>query len=392
MSKFRTRIVDLAEPRKRAAAQNSRTVIVSTWGGAAPDTDFRQLFLANYSRIRQTCLEFAVPGLAVFAIHPRDGWAATMYLASRAGELRAGVVGRHSAADLFLGDDTTLALRHLIFLVEPPRSLHDALRGEVRFRVLDLNTDNPPTDEAGHAVESLTAEGTVFLTCQEHAIMAFVTGDPTDWPESASDAWDGIPERVFVEERLAVRASGSAAQALPARAPAGTLRRVRTTIVRTHPGPQGTDARLLGPDEPFHARIEVSSTGGDETLSLGREALRQGILVGRYDRCHASDRFVLDDPGISRVHLLIIEAGGHPYAIDIDSTNGTYDLHVADNRPPDLVRARVTALGAVQVLALGPTRTSVTWLPATALPDTVAAARAELADVAVGSEDDSDCN
>ena len=151
MSKLRGRGGEPASRPARVDAENSRTV-VATFRASAPAIDFRRLFLAHYERIRATCMEFAEPGLAVFAIDPERGWEATMCLASRAGEIRAGVVGRHSDTHLFIGDDPTIALRHLLFVVEPPSSLRHALSGEVRFRLLDLNTGSPPIDEEGRAV------------------------------------------------------------------------------------------------------------------------------------------------------------------------------------------------------------------------------------------------
>jgi hypothetical protein len=323
MSRSRTRMVELARPQARARAVNLGTVIASV----PPDRQaapFRHLFLAHYDRLRATCLGFAEPGLAVFAFdRATGGWLGSMALASRAGQVRAGVVGRHSAAALFLDGDPTLALRHLAFLVEPP-SPRDAARGEVRFRVLDLQTGSPPRDEGGRSVASLTAEGAVFLDCQGHTLMAFVTGDPTDWPERADDAWACIPERVFVEERLA-SPTGSAPQPLPSPPLWAALAR-RSTFVRLHAGPRRAGGADLCGDDLLHGHLGVTSGGRQEWIPVGREALRCGVLIGRYPRCATTGRLPIADASVSRVHLLLVELGGRACAIDLASSNGTYRI------------------------------------------------------------------
>ena len=368
MAEFRTRLVVDAEPQARRRAMNARTCVADVRQAWAEDAggavDFRALFRRHYRRIRSTCLEFAEPGVAVFAFErggPR-GWAGTMCLAARAGQGRAGVLGRHGEAELFLGEDPTVALRHLLFVVEPP-SLRDAIRGEVRYRVLDLNTGSPPRDEGGRAVSSLTAEGPVLLACQRYAVMAFVTGDPTDWPDSADDAWACLPDRVFVEESLAPMASGSAPRPMPVRAIASAGRSSetgrRTTLVRTHAGPWHISARPLVADEAATGQLVVAS--GDRALVIpaGPESLRRGLLIGRYERCHAGGPALLQSDRISRVHLIVIELAGTLHAIDLASTNGS---HIVDEETGELVPRRIVPLGS-ELLALGEGEAVVAWRP-----------------------------
>jgi hypothetical protein len=359
MSKVRGQRVASGARRAQADAENSRTV-VATFRASAPAIDFRRLFLAHYERIRAVCMEFAEPGLAVVSIDLRGRWEGSMCLASRAGELRTGVVGRHSEADLFIGDDPTIALRHLLFVVEPPRSLQSALRGEVRFRVLDLNTGNPPIDEDGRAVESLTAEGPIFLACQDHAIMAFVTGDPTDWPESARDAWACIPARVFVEERLAPTAEGSKRSRLPG-ARRMPIEIGRITLVRRHEGPVHVVDRRMSEDDSAHGILMIQSGEKTEVLRVGRESLRRGLLVGRYDRCQASERNAIEDVNVSRVHLMVVEIVGQPFAIDLASSNGSYR---AVKHSTELVRFQSTQMEEGVVVALGSTDSCIGWAAA----------------------------
>ncbi len=356
---YRTRLVELARPRARAVADNRATVWMDTPAARDLPMDPRGLFVENYRRIRSTCLDFAEPGLAVFAF-ALDGaaWLATMCLAARPGEVRAGVVGRHSGADLFLEGDAGLALRHLLYVVEP-MPLADALRGEVRFRVMDLETGASPIDEQGRRVASLTAEGPVFLRCQGFALLALVTGDSTDWPERAEDAWDCLPERVFVEERLA---SGSRPRRMPHAPPAGAAAAIaagdgrRTTLVHVLAGP--THVRPLASDEPACGEVHVASHGTRRAIGVGRESLRRGLLVGRYDRCHSQDGSPILDERVSRVHLMIVELGGRPCAIDLGSSNGTFALDAVDGHAVPL---RAAPLVDGERIGLAGAGTTITW-------------------------------
>jgi hypothetical protein len=354
---YRTRQVELARPRSRDIADNRATVWMDVVRPEVP-FDPRALFIGSYSRIRATCLDFAEPGVAVFAFSLRGGkWLATMCLAARPGEVRAGVVGRHSGADLFLDGDAGLALRHLLVAIEPT-SLADALRGEVRFRVMDLETGAAPIDEQGRRVASLTAEGPVFLRCQDFALLALVTGDPTDWPERAEDAWDCLPERVFVEERLA---SGSRPRRLPHAPPVGSVPLTggrRTTLVRVFDGP--SHVRAVATDEPPCGMLRVESRGTCRAIGVGRETLRRGLLVGRYERCHTQDGSPIQDERVSRVHLMIVELGGLPCAIDLGSSNGSWALDAVAGPPVPL---RAAPLAAGERIGLAGASTTVTWCP-----------------------------
>jgi len=350
--RFRTRLVELARSPAQAAAGNRATVHTRS---VRVDhlCDFRRLFAAHYQRIRATCLAFAEPGVAVFAFSRQSGtWQGSMCLAARPSEVRAGVVGRHTAADLFLGDGPSLALRHLLYVIEP-LPLRAALRGEVRFRVIDLETRNPPRDEEGRAVASLTAEGPVFLTCAGVALLAFVTGDPTDWPESAADAWHIQPERIFVDERLA---SGSAPRPLPFARPAPS--RHSTTIVR-QAGPRHIVDLCSGEAPVGHLLLDTPY--GRHDLQVGADALGRGVLLGRYDRCHNHAASAALESRVSRVHLLLIEVAGDLIAIDLGSSNGTFLL---DPDRGSLIPLRIGRLDAGQILALGSPRTLVSWHPA----------------------------
>lgn len=351
---YRTRVLELARPQARAFAENRATVCMEGLR-ARRRFDPRALFVAHYQRIRSACLEFAEPGIAVLAFSLDEGaWCGTMCLAARPGEIRSGVVGRHSGADLCLDGDPALALRHLLYLLEPTPLSH-ALRGEVRFRVMDLETGSPPLDEEGRPVAALTAEGPVFLRCRDVGLLALVTGDPTDWPERAEDAWDCIPARVFVEERLA---AGSAPRRLPVAGPASGDEPRRTTVVRVLDGP--THVAALADDEPSCGTVTVASRGVRRRVDVGHDTLHRGLLVGRYERCHTHPVAPILDQRVSRVHLMIVELAGRACAIDLGSSNGSFAL---DAVAGGVVPLRAAPLADGERIALGGADTTISWQP-----------------------------
>lgn len=355
--RYRTRVVELARPSAREVGDNRATqcLDVPMLNAEAVPFDPRPLFALHYARIRSSCLDFAEPGIAVFAFSLRSHqWLGTMCLAARPGEIRAGVVGRHTGADLFLAGDARLALRHLLYVIEP-MPLSDALRGEVRFRVMDLETGSPPTDEAGRPVASLTAEGPVFVRCHDYALLALVTGDPTDWPEAAEDAWACVPERVFVEEQLAV---GSAPRRLPFGEPSALDRLGRTTVVRVLEGP--THVSALASDEAPCGHLRVVTRGTRRALSVGHDILRRGLLVGRYERCHSQQGTPITDERVSRVHLMIVQLAGRVCAIDLGSSNGSFALDAADGKP---VALRAAPLADGQRIGLAGSDVTIAWQP-----------------------------
>ena len=73
----------------------------------------------------------------------------------------------------------------------------------MRFAVHDLRTASAFEDERGRRLEAIVAEGPALLSAGRHALFAFPTGDPSAWPELATDAWAMWPERVYVAERSA---------------------------------------------------------------------------------------------------------------------------------------------------------------------------------------------
>jgi hypothetical protein len=281
----------------------------------------REMFLGAYARFAAPCREVDEPGVALLAVDEATGAAAGLVrLRARVGRHVAAIVGRHDKCDLFLDRHATLALRHLAVVLDPVQSWR---RGDtaVRYRILDLRTDSGFTDEDGKIMRGLRAEGPAILRCAGHAIFALPLGDPTDWPADGRDAWSMLPERVYFDE-MQCRPEGSVINM-----PLDTQTR-RSMIYRTH-GPRDTGAGPVAIGDTAGVLDIVGETRSGR-LSVGADALRDGILLGRYARCDGAA--LLEDPLMSRVHALLIGVDDSVVLIDTASRNRSWQTGYAPAR------------------------------------------------------------
>src|SRR5262245_30017676 len=160
----------------------------------------RELFLASYPKLAALCREVDEPGLALLAVDEFAGVpAGVVRLRARFGRHVASIVGRHDQCDLYLDRHASLALRHLATVLHPVQRRRRN-SPKVRYRVLDLRTERGFRDEEDKRMRGLRAEGPAFIRCSGHALFILPLGDPSDWPESATDAWAMMPERVYFDE------------------------------------------------------------------------------------------------------------------------------------------------------------------------------------------------
>jgi len=312
----------------------------------------RELFVGAYARFAPQCRAVDEPGVAIIAVDESTGHASGIVtLRARVARYVATIIGRHDRCDLFLHDRHELGLRQLAIVLDPVQSWsRDS--AAVRYRVLDLRTQTGFADEHGRTLRGLRCEGTALLRCAGYALFLVPLGDPTDWPESAEDAWAMIPERVYFDE-LACSPRGSM-PAMPASPPAMHATR-RSMIIRTQ-GPRETADSLVcadgtGAGRDTHAgTLELIGKHHRGTLTLGHDALGDGVLIGRYARCDGAG--LLDDPSLSRVHMLLLQVEDALLAIDTASRNGTRLVGEADSR--------VIQLGGDTELGLG-SRTRARW-------------------------------
>lgn len=319
---------------------------------------FEELFVSHYDAIRELCARFDEPGVAAIAIDGRKNHLeSSAWIAAKSGVPNTAIIGRHSMADVYLARDPSISLRHLALIVEPVASWE---RGEldVSYSVLDLRTGEGFEDEHGRRMEGLRVEGPSFIRCGDYAIFFLVTGDITPWPASGKDAWDCLPERVFLDERLG---DGTGSHGYRARVAAQrqlldeSPRRTGRTFIQKTLGPLTIEHDLVRADDEVLGELRVRTSSRQTTFSIGTSALREGILLGRYDRCEKSG--VLADARISRVHVLLIEIAGSIWAIDVASTCGTWRIN--DSRR--LVESRVSALAHRSKLILADRVAELRW-------------------------------
>jgi hypothetical protein len=305
------RFIDLRNSVDRAQAADSRTLML---GPKAPENEGSRLscevaFLSHYEAVSTLCKGVDASGLAVFAVD-EDGIAARALLTASSTQIRAAVVGRHSRAEIWLGDDASLALRHLAILVCP-----HAPGEAIRYRVIDLRTESGFTDERQVPLKAFEADGPVFIELGRYVLLFMTLDGSLMWPEDPMQAWRALPRREYRAESHQWR---------HVRRRRVEHRDATATGVQIMAGPVDIQRNLVMNDESSVAMLTVASSAGVARLQVGPQALKTGVLLGRYDRCDSGDLFVLDHPDISRVHLLVTEVDDVVYALDVASTNGVW--------------------------------------------------------------------
>jgi hypothetical protein len=350
-----TRIIQLDPHGLRQDAANDCTLVGASLGPSST-ASFQGLFTAHYAEIRRICEAHPQQGLVMIACGPGDAFA-WAFLRARAETAAVAILGRHGGVDLYLPHDPSLSLRHLVVL------LHPAAPGEEpSFRLLDMRTPTAFLDEHGNRLEALLAEGPVFVRCAGWAIFFLPTGDGLPWPESPADGWECIPERIYQEEQPAEpdrwqrrRPLGRqlllAADASPPRPGARNDARTAVQILQ---GPALAGPELLAPGEAPLGRLDIETAEASAILTVGASALHRGILLGRYERCDSPGVPILIDSRISRVHLLLVEIAGVPYAVDMASTNGLW---------LDDALQRLVPLQPGRPLGLGRDLATLRWRP-----------------------------
>ena len=309
----------------RAESTNSSTIAVSavsirrpaTFGDAEPGQpwlSFGELFHRHYPVVRELVEAHREPGLALVVVGTA-GVEARAWVGAEPDAANPIIVGRHNAAEVFLPSDPSLSLRHLAVILDRRRD------APLRFRVLDLRTTTAFRDEGGRRLEGVEASGPILLRCASFALMLFPTGESADpWPEDAEAGWQRVPECTWLDASSAD--PDRWAQPLVLRE-VGVSRATSATTSISIPGPVFVAAQP--PDSgPARGELVVSGEHSRASLLVSQEMARQGVLLGRYDRCDGAGLPLLSNHSLSRVHLLVIQVGGTLYAIDTASRNGSW--------------------------------------------------------------------
>jgi hypothetical protein len=304
--------VSLWDGQLRGAAPNAPTVYRPAM--RRPVGTPRDLFVGAYSRFADKCRAIDEPGIAIVAVDESTGRAAGLVrLCARVGRPVSAIVGRHDHCDLYLDGHERLSLRQMAIVLSPVTSWARG-KPEVKYRVFDLRTTDGMMDEEGRVLRGLRAEGPAILRCTGYTIFILPIGDPSDWPARGDDAWQMIPERVYLDE-LAQAPNGS----LPGlKLP--PLDQTRPSFVYRTVGPRDTSVRLAAGDGA--GELELISREQTSRFAVGMDALRDGVLLGRYARCDAAAG-VAEDNSLSRVHLMLVHVDDQLLAIDTASSRGT---------------------------------------------------------------------
>ena len=309
--------VSLWAGQSRGVIPNAPTLMMKAARPILPAriTTARDLFLMAYPKFAPVCRAFEEPGLAVIAVDEATGRpAGIVKLCARVQRPVSAIIGRHDRCDLYLHERESLSLRQLLVVVDPVKSWERGATA-VRYRVLDLRTSQPMVDEDGRPLRGIAAEGPAILRCAGYVLYMLVLGDPSDWPADAADAWSMLPERVYLDEL-----ENCAAGSLPKiRRPRVDVR--ETFITRTN-GPRDTQMRLAQGDGV--GKLEIYTPNRQLSIAVGAEALRDGVLLGRYGRCDLTDA-ASEDHSLSRVHALLMQLDERLLLIDTASSNGTFE-------------------------------------------------------------------
>jgi hypothetical protein len=181
----------------------------------------------------------------------------------------------------------------------PPRELHDARRLDFEPKAKSVNTK----------VKQMS--GVVRLPMEEAARLDAETNETGHFVAPQDLSYDDAPED---EIRREVEAS---------------LRRA-----------------LVGSTGPL-GELVITAEGRHDVVSIGREALDRGIVLGRYSRTAGRGLTPLSSSTLSRVHLLVTRSEDRVLAYDTASANGSWDRSLVANGA-ELSKGRVVRLGTGQ--------------------------------------------
>lgn len=263
------------------------------WSWRSTRLDARRAFLSAHGELR-SLVEGRSAGFALALCGP-DG-PETAWLQAEDGDVARAVVGAHGECTLGRGAVGGLELRHAL-----------VLHCGAVLRVVDLRTTEGLVGEEGGRWRNVEASGPVFLRLGSHWLIALPAG--TDLAQDPEQAWRRLPSRTYCNASSALRRLCWRRGGLD-------------SLVTTLPGILTWHRALVDFDEVPRGEIRVRSEVGEARLRVGTRALRQGIVIGRSARCDSGGVPVLRNPGVSRIHALVVDLGGGLHVVDAASKNG----------------------------------------------------------------------
>ena len=170
------------------------------------ELSFEELFRRHYPVIREHLEGHRAPGLALIVIGAA-GVEAKAWVAAETDVANPIIVGRHSAAEIFLPSDPSLSLRHLALILDRPWTLH--WTPEVLGALAFLGVVNAGIAYLLYVVLIAKGGPTFAIVCNPFARV-------TDTPEAACSAGvasigGGISARISAVASRSRSAGGSAA-------------------------------------------------------------------------------------------------------------------------------------------------------------------------------------
>jgi len=310
-----TRVVRIRSGIERDHEQNVATCYAYLPQENPPALDPESLFVRHYQECRNRWQNYGRQGVLVFAFDEQKQPLGELWLDAETIGARAGIIGRHSECDLIIpSSHISVSLRHLVVVV---RKTPDE---DVQFQVIDLSTGKGFCCEDTDAHRSVLSNGSMFVRMGTVHLMFLTTPVLFSGAETAKEAYHCLPERVVLEQE-----SHTLSGLNPGRHPSSLVVPVdpEKTSIRSSVGPVLGAADLCGREEAPLGAISYRSGRNRVVRPVGAAALKRGILLGRYDRCHFGPSSDEQDSQVSRVHILLIRDAEETLVIDTASTNGT---------------------------------------------------------------------
>jgi hypothetical protein len=273
-------------------AANNRTRIHASGAALSLPLDGPDAFAAAYPRLREAAGHAPPRSVLATAVDEAGRVLGISVMASGS----ALTIGRHDHAGLVLPSSHVSLRQAVLHVTWPSTELCPVVR------MWDLATGHPFHTEDGLPTLSAMAEGPLLLTLERYVVLVLPAAGP--WPEDAGEAWRALPPRTFLDRRSITEERRSRGEHI------SVITRVGAPVSL---GPGGARAGAC-------AEVHLSAGPHTERGFVTADHLSRGLLVGRYSRCALGARA---DESLSRVHLLLVRAGGAIWAIDTGSTNGT---------------------------------------------------------------------